>query len=48
MEGVPLDVDRLDLAVLRTGVVNGPCTKFTYFESSVIVMVDFIILFLSF
>jgi len=42
MEGVALDVDQLDLAALRT------CTKFAYFESSVIVMVDFIILFLSF
>jgi len=47
MEGVPLDIDQLDLAVFRTGMVNGPCTKFTYFESSIIVMVDLIILFLG-
>lgn len=30
MEGVPLDVDQLDLAFFRTGMVNGYCTKFTY------------------
>jgi len=30
MEGVPLDVDHLDLAFFRTGMVNGYCTKFTY------------------